>query len=354
VVLAAVAQSLLSGGTERGTLAVPAVIESVLTLPESDDVNVTSPPNQAGSPSANPDPTMSSPQASVATTTAPSNAPTTSPAGVGGSVEVLSLLAFIAVEEELEFGYDDSLFFYAADLDGDGCDTRAEVLQAESLSPAQVDYPGCDVRAGDWVSLYDGLAFTDDTEMQVDHVVALKEAWDSGAWDWLPLYRVLFANDLDDARTLRAVSALVNQQKGAKDPTEWMPPDPSAVCTFIADWVAVKVRWSLSMDSSEHLRIKELLTTTCSGTRTGAVTPVSVLTVTGAAGGNIPDDTVPQRPFVPLPPSGDESQSTSPPVYDVYFRSCAAARAAGAAPLYVGEPGYRSGLDRDGDGVACE
>jgi hypothetical protein len=46
----------------------------------------------------------------------------------------------------------------------------------------------------------------------------------------------------------------------------------------------------------------------------------------------------------PAPPGGGS----------VYYANCAAARAAGAAPLYRGEPGYRSGLDRDGDGVACE
>lgn len=279
----------------------------------------------------------------------PSAAPTTEL--VVGGVEVVSLLAFVAVENEVGAGYDRDLFSYGLDLDGDGCDTRAEVLLSESLSLPQVDYPGCQVREGDWRSLYDGEAVTDAAELEIDHVVALKEAWDSGAWKWQPLHRVAFANDLEDSRTLRAVSTAMNVAKGDRDPSNWLPPSPAALCPFLADWVAVKVRWGLSMDASEHGRITNLLATSCAGLRTAPVTPAAV--VLGRL--DVPSETVPQRPFVPLPPPGDdESQSTSPPVFDVYYGSCADARAAGAAPLYAGEPGYRPRLDRDGDGVACE
>lgn len=281
--------------------------------------------------------------------TGPSVVPTTE--RVVGGVEVISLLAFVVVENEVGSGYDRDLFSYGIDLDGDSCDTRAEVLMSESLSLPQVDYPGCQVKEGDWQSLYDGVTTTDAAELEIDHVVALKEAWDSGAWDWQPLHRVAFANDLDDSRTLRAVTASMNVAKGDRDPSNWLPPSPSAVCPFLADWVAVKVRWGLSMDASEHGRIRNLLTSSCAGLRTAPVMPASV--VLGRL--DAPSETVPQRPFVPLPPSGDgDSQSTSPPVFDVYYANCAEARAAGAAPLYVGEPGYRPRLDRDGDGVACE
>jgi hypothetical protein len=51
-------------------------------------------------------------------------------------------------------------------------------------SPAQVDPFGCAVVAGDWFSPYDGLTWFDPAELQIDHVVLLKEAWDSGAWNW--------------------------------------------------------------------------------------------------------------------------------------------------------------------------
>jgi Excalibur calcium-binding domain len=58
----------------------------------------------------------------------------------------------------------------------------------------------------------------------------------------------------------------------------------------------------------------------------------------------------PAAPAPPAPPAAP----ADPPAPDVYYANCAAARAAGAAPLHAGDAGYRSGLDRDGDGVACE
>ncbi|WP_228805459.1 excalibur calcium-binding domain-containing protein [Nocardia higoensis] len=65
----------------------------------------------------------------------------------------------------------------------------------------------------------------------------------------------------------------------------------------------------------------------------------------------------PEPTAVPPPPAPEPEPTIAPPPpapSNVYYKNCAAARAAGAAPLYAGEPGYRSGLDRDGDGVACE
>jgi hypothetical protein len=63
-------------------------------------------------------------------------------------------------------------------------------------------------------------------EYQIDHVVALKEAWDSGAWGWEAERRSAFGNDLEDVRSLRAVTGSVNQSKSAADPSNWIPPAP--------------------------------------------------------------------------------------------------------------------------------
>jgi hypothetical protein len=63
-------------------------------------------------------------------------------------------------------GYDRDLFAYGGDLDGDGCDTRAEVLMRDSLTPAQVDVAGCRVVAGDWYSPYDGRTWSDPAELE--------------------------------------------------------------------------------------------------------------------------------------------------------------------------------------------
>ena len=104
---------------------------------------------------------------------------------------------------------------------------------------------------------------TDPAALEVDHVVALKEAWDSGAWQWDDARRAEFANDLVDARTLRAVTAASNQSKGEADPSNWLPPNEAFVCTYLADWIAIKARWELSMDQSEFGRIRNVITERC-------------------------------------------------------------------------------------------
>jgi hypothetical protein len=77
----------------------------------------------------------------------------------------------------------------------------------------------------------------------IDHLSPLAEAWDSGAWAWDADTRMRYADDLDDPRSLIAVSASANRSKGDQDPAEWMPPAASYACTYITDWVAVKTRW---------------------------------------------------------------------------------------------------------------
>ncbi|MFM7773091.1 MAG: HNH endonuclease family protein [Acidimicrobiaceae bacterium] len=175
-----------------------------------------------------------------------------------------SVLASIKVENEYKSGYRRSLFVHWSDLDGNGCDTREDVLKRDSISKPQVDPYRCYVVAGDWYSKYDGKTLSDRSDVDIDHVVALKEAWDSGAWAWSMSQRQAFANDLTDRRTLIAVSDRVNASKSDKDPSNWMPPLKSYWCTYLSDWISVKARWGLSMDQSEFGRIKNLLASDCS------------------------------------------------------------------------------------------
>ena len=106
-------------------------------------------------------------------------------------------------------------------------------------------------------------------DVDIDHVVALKEAWDSGAWSWTSARRRAFANDLDDPRSLIAVTDNVNASKGDMDPAQWMPPRADAHCQYLFDWVAVKVRWGLAVDLAERTAISARL----------AACPATVLTV---------------------------------------------------------------------------
>lgn len=181
----------------------------------------------------------------------------------GGSA--LLVLQGIVVERERPAGYSRALFEHWRDVDGDGCDSRDQVLKRDSVSLPQVDPIDCNVVAGDWVSPYDGARWSDPSRIDIDHVVALKEAWDSGAWAWSSDMRRAYANDTSDSRTLLAVTDRVNQSKSDKDPSNWLPPSRSYLCTYLSNWIAVKARWGLSMDPSEWGRVKNLLTGSCPG-----------------------------------------------------------------------------------------
>lgn len=185
--------------------------------------------------------------------------PTTTTVAKGGAApSVASVAAGIKVARERPAGYKRSLFTHWTDEDGDGCDTRKEVLIAESSTRAQVDAYGCAVIAGDWYSPYDGVSHTDPSDLDIDHFVPLKEAWDSGAHSWTSARRRQFANDLSDPRSLIAVTAGENRSKGDKDPSNWMPDRRNYWCTYIANWVAVKARWGLTMDESEAGRVRKI------------------------------------------------------------------------------------------------
>jgi hypothetical protein len=215
-----------------------------------------------------------------------------------------TVLSTIKVENEYKTGYRRSLFTHWSDLDGNGCDTREEVLKRDSTSRPQVDPYRCYVVAGDWYSVYDGAKLNDRGDVDIDHVVALKEAWDSGAWAWSESQRKAYANDLTDRRTLVAVRDRVNASKSDKDPSNWMPPLRSYWCPYLGDWISVKARWGLSMDQSEFGRIKNLLNSDCSGlTIAGwSAAPVATTTVT------VPASTAPTS----TAPTSVASSSTAP------------------------------------------
>ena len=208
------------------------------------------------------------------------------------NADARSILSSIKVENEYQTGYKRKLFIHWADLDGNGCDTREEVLMRDSVSKPQVDSYRCYVVAGDWVSPYDGAKLGDRGDVDIDHVVALKEAWDSGAWAWSESQRKAYANDMTDSRTLIAVTDRVNVSKSDKDPSNWMPPLRSYWCTYLGDWISVKARWGLSMDQSEFGRIKNLLTASCA---TATVAPWGTAPASSSKSATTPitEDTIP-------------------------------------------------------------
>ncbi len=191
--------------------------------------------------------------------------------GGGGAAPgtAAALLAALPVTAENTSRYDRDLFPHWSDADRDGCDTRDEVLIAESQTPVRVG-AGCAVSGGRWSSTYDGATWTRPADLQIDHVVALAEAWDSGAHQWTTARREAFANDLGYPGSLQAVTGAVNQAKSDSDPAQWLPPVAAEHCTYAVTWVAVKWRWGLNVDPVERARLGGLLTGAC------GASPVSV------------------------------------------------------------------------------
>jgi hypothetical protein len=185
---------------------------------------------------------------------------------VAAPILVSDLVAGLTVAAENTSAYDRDFFQHWIDADGDGCDTRQEVLMAES-TVATTPAGGCPVTSGRWESWYDGGVWTAPGDLDIDHMVPLSEAWDSGAWAWTPEQRRDFANDLGFAGSLAAVTDNINQSKGEKDPAQWLPPaGGAAMCRYIADWVAVKYRWALTIDTTEQATLISLLSSPCAGT----------------------------------------------------------------------------------------
>lgn len=156
---------------------------------------------------------------------------------------------------EVRTGYSRDLFKLWVDADGDGCDTRAEVLIAEADTAPTVG-SSCSLSGGRWYSYYEGGYQTSSSALDIDHMVALAEAWDSGAGTWTSARREAYANDLGDSRSLVAVTASLNRSKGDQDVAEWLPPINQ--CRYVKDWVATKIRWSLTVDTAERAALQQV------------------------------------------------------------------------------------------------
>ena len=183
-----------------------------------------------------------------------------------GSIAATTVLASLTVTPEYTgpLVYDRALFPHWI-TGPNGCDTRQQVLIRNSITPAQVDPFGCAVVAGDWYSPYDGATWTSPADLDIDHVVALSEAWDSGAYAWDTQRRTNYANDLSDQRSLIAVTSSVNASKGDSDPAGWLPLNNADICRYIGAWISIKARWNLTIDAVEKSTLRNLLGGTCAG-----------------------------------------------------------------------------------------
>ena len=154
-------------------------------------------------------------------------------------------------------GYSRDLFPHWSTVSGT-CDTRDEVLKRDGIG-VTVD-SGCEPTGGRWYSVYDAVWVTDDSAVDIDHIVPLAEAWRSGASGWTTSRRQQFANDLQRAQLI-AVTASSNRSKGDRDPASWKPTNTSVHCIYAREWIWVKHYYGLSLQSAEKTALQSMLGT---------------------------------------------------------------------------------------------
>ncbi|MEU3652917.1 HNH endonuclease family protein [Streptomyces sp. NPDC032161] len=196
--------------------------------------------------------------AALAATTGLLNAPAAQaamPTPVSASTARTYLSQLTVAAEGSSDGYSRSKFPHWITQSGT-CNTREVVLERDGTNVQQDS--SCAAVSGTWHSEYDGATWTAASDLDIDHMVPLAEAWRSGASSWTTAQRQGFANDLTRPQLI-AVTDNVNQAKGDKDPANWLPPSTSYRCTYARAWVHVKHYYDLSVDSAEKSALQGIL-----------------------------------------------------------------------------------------------
>lgn len=155
-------------------------------------------------------------------------------------------------------GYSRDKFPHWITPSGTTCNTRESVLKRDGTNV--VTDSSCAATSGRWYSPYDGATWTAASDVDIDHIVPLAEAWRSGASSWAQSRRQTFANDTDNPQLI-AVTDNVNQAKGDQDPASWSPPLQSYRCTYAKMWVRTKDNYDLTVQQSEKDALTAMLGT---------------------------------------------------------------------------------------------
>ncbi|MGO4192996.1 DUF1524 domain-containing protein [Arthrobacter sp. YAF17] len=272
-----------------------------------------------------------------------------------------------------------------ADIDRNGCDTRNDILKRDLTKVIFMTNSTCKVESGilepdPYTAMTINFQRGPETSsaVQIDHVVALGDAWIKGAQQLTGAQRMALAND---PLNLQATDGPTDVKKGESDAAAWLPPNQNFRCEYVARQIAVKATYDLWVTQAEHDAMAAVLQD-CSGQLVPTNEKEAAVVASADTEGDdaakavvvVPEPVAPApRPYVPpapvyvapapapyvrpapapapyVPPA----RVYVPPAPVTSYANCAAVRAAGAAPIYAGQPGYSRSLDRDGDGVGCE
>ncbi|MCG2621071.1 DUF1524 domain-containing protein [Arthrobacter sp. I2-34] len=261
----------------------------------------------------------------------------TQPARAGTA---LALLKTVAVKGRApKTGYTREQFGNGwQDPDGNGCDARNDVLNRDLLKTGhKPGTHGCIVTTGTLKDPYTAATISfvrgnaTSTAVQIDHVVALSDAWQKGAQQLPAAKREALAND---PLNLIAADGPTNGAKSDSDAASWLPPNKKFRCRYVARQTAVKAKYGLWMTKAERTAIAEVLSS-CPAEPVPSAADAAKRTTAGSS-------------------STPGTAAAEPAPSTVVYQNCAAVKAAGAAPIRAGDPGWDSKFDRDGDGVGCD
>ena len=331
------------------------------------------PPRQTSTPIPSSPPTSLPPSPPVQ----PTLAPTFTPAPPQASYLILKIVVSDPPSEMPDYERDD--WDHWNDADGDCQDARQEALIAESsVAVTFTDNRMCKVASGEWTDPYTGDVVEDPSKLDVDHMVPLANAHDSGGHAWDDDRKAQYANSLNYPGHLIATTASANRSKGRRGPDGWRPPDQAYWCQYAIDWIVIKRDWGLTATEAESAALRVMLDTCernvtlqTSEVEADRTTPTPAPTIatppttmpTPSAATPPPAQSTPiPAPTVPQSETPTPSPQTAP--LDTKYdpdgpdRNCSDFYTwAVAQAFYEAAGGPDSdphGLDGNGDGVACE
>lgn len=239
------------------------------------------------------------------------------------------------------------------DIDRNGCDTRNDILNRDLTDKTwRANTRGCVVLSGILAEPYSGeTKYFDKSQasaIQIDHVVALSDAWQKGAQALTAAQRETLAND---PLNLLAVDGRLNQQKSDGDAATWLPPHKDFRCAYVSRQIAVKAKYRLWVTEAERDAMVRILSN-CPGqilpADSGVVVP------SGTVPASVPTDQ-PAPPQDAAPPAANPAPHPNQPANPVAsYANCREVWAILGRPITPQDPGFQNKFDGDHDGIGCE
>jgi hypothetical protein len=238
--------------------------------------------------------------------------------------------------------YDRDDWSHWSDDDGDCQNIRHEVLQDETFEAVTfTTSSNCYVDTGKWYGVYTATYYYSASKLDVDHFVPLKNAHDSGGYEWSLAKKKEYANYLEDSDHLVAVQSGANRSKGARGPEDWKPTNKDYWCEYAYDWIRIKDTWGLTATQSEWNALVSMIDTCPAGYSyaDAVLEPLATVptTTTSTTTTTVPSE-VPANPGNTKNCSDFSTYNEAKEWFDTYYE-------------YYGDV---AGLDRDNDKEPCE